>query len=58
LLYTDAPDVLNIGQIPGVDLKYVGQDVTRENTILNLVQARAVILDTTQEVIVGAVQER
>jgi hypothetical protein len=53
LKYTNAPDVLNIGKIPGVKLKYVGQKVdTVANTITNVIYCDGP-LASEQEVYVG-----
>jgi len=53
LLYTNAPDVLSIGKIPGVSLKYVGQNVNiLDNKITNIVIAEGWLADTVQEVLV------
>lgn len=57
LLYTNGPDVLSIGKIPGVELEYVGQTVnTADNIITNLVCTRGWIADSFQEVFVGCKQ--
>lgn len=57
LLYTNGPDVLSIGKIPGVTLEYVGQTVdTAENIITNIVYTKGLIADTFQEVYVGCKQ--
>lgn len=58
LQYTDAPDVLSIGKIPGVQLLYVGQDISKANTITNVIEAKGFLADSRQEVVVGATQER
>ena len=51
LQYTNGPDVLSIGKIPGVKLDYVGQIVdTNSNVITNLVNASGFLADTAQEV--------
>mmetsp|Transcript_35483 Transcript_35483/g.33660 ORF Transcript_35483/g.33660 Transcript_35483/m.33660 type:complete len:304 (+) Transcript_35483:84-995(+) len=51
LLYTQAPDIINISKIPGVRLDYVGQVVdTEENSILNLVKSSGFLADTEQEI--------
>jgi hypothetical protein len=53
LLYTNAPDVLQIEKIPGVKLTYVGQEVdTDANTITNIIYADGP-LSSKQEVYVG-----
>jgi PAP_fibrillin len=57
LQYTNGPDVLSIGKIPGVKLDYVGQTVDSvTNIITNQVKASGFLADTAQEVIVGVRQ--
>jgi len=57
LQYTNAPDVVNIGKIPGVNLDFVGQEVSLDQTITNIVKASGFLADTTQYVTVNAVQK-
>jgi hypothetical protein len=54
LLYTNGPDVLSIGKIPGVNLDYVGQKVEVDKCLItNYVRASGFLADTSQEVYVN-----